>query len=130
MAELAKDNRFSSNSRRTEARSELQAIIDQVFAKLTAAEVIGLLEVAQIANAQVNGMCEVWQHPQLRARDRWVSVMTPVGKIPALLPPGTTLANAVRMDPVPDLGENTDSLLRELGYGPDEIGAMRRNNVV
>ena len=130
MPELAKDNRFSSNSRRTEARPVLQAIIDQVFAKLTAAEVIDLLEVAQIANAQVNGMCEVWQHPQLGARDRWGSVMTPIGKIPALLPPGVALANAVRMDPVPDLGEHTDSLLRELGYGPDEIGAMRRNNVV
>lgn len=130
MPELAKDSRFSSNSRRTEARPELQAIIDQVFAKLTAAEVISLLEVAQIANARVNGMCELWQHPQLCARDRWCSVMTPVGKIPALLPPGAALANAVRMDPVPDLGENTDSLLRELGYDPEEIGAMRRNKVV
>jgi itaconate CoA-transferase len=130
MPELAKDSRFSSNSSRTEARPELQVIIDQVFSKLLAAEVIALLEVAQIANAQVNGMCDVWQHPQLSARDRWSSVMTPVGKIPALLPPGATLENAVRMDPVPDLGEHTDSLLRELGYGPDEIGAMRRNNVV
>ena len=92
MPELAKDSRFSSNSRRTEARLELQAIIDQVFAKLTAAEAIGLLEVAQIANAQVNEMCEVWQHPQLGARDRWSSVMTPVGEIPALLPPGAALA--------------------------------------
>ena len=130
MPELAKESRFSSNSRRTEARPELQEIIDGVFSKLTASEVIGLLELAQIANAQVNEMCDVWQHPQLHARDRWASVETPVGAIPALLPPGTAMPGEVRMDPVPDLGANTDALLTELGYSSDEIAVMRRDSVV
>ena len=43
----------------------------EAFAGLTGAEVVQRLEAAQIANAQVNTMADVWAHPQLQARDRW-----------------------------------------------------------
>ena len=44
---------------------------------------------AQIANARVNTMHDVWAHPQLKARGRWREVGSPAGPLPALLPPGT-----------------------------------------
>jgi crotonobetainyl-CoA:carnitine CoA-transferase CaiB-like acyl-CoA transferase len=55
-------------------------------------------------------MADVWAHPQLAARERWRTVDTPAGQIPALLPPGMTDA---RMDPVPAVGEHTDAILAE-----------------
>lgn len=127
--ELARDPRFSSNSKRTAAREALRAIVTAAFAPLTAAEVIARLDSAGIANARMNDMLEVWAHPQLEARHRWVDVDTAAGKIPALLPPGSSpdapASEAPRMDPVPALGAHTSAILAELGYDSAAIERLR-----
>ena len=128
--ELAGDERFSSNSRRTAQREALRRIIVDAFGSMSADEVIERLEEAQIANARVNTMQDVWRHPQLKARDRWTQVLTPSGPIPALLPPGKTEAYAPRMDAVPGLGQHTDTVLRELGWSDQAIADMRREGAV
>lgn len=128
--ELADDARFSSNSLRVAARAELRSIILEAFAKLSAAQVIELLEDAQIANARMNTMHDLWQHPQLQARKRWTEVDSSAGKIPALLPPGAPDAAAARMDRIPALGEHTDAILAGLGYTPDDIARLRQENAV
>ncbi len=124
--ELAADERFSTNSRRTEARPQLREIIVQAFALLTADQVVARLDEAQIANARINDMREVWEHPQLKARRRWVQVDTPAGPVPALLPPGAADVGAVRMDAVPALGQHTEAILAGLGYGAADIDRLRR----
>src|SRR6267143_412572 len=124
--ELAADERFSTNSLRTEARPQLREIILQAFALLTADQVVARLDEAQIANARMNDMREVWEHPQLKARRRWVQVDTPAGQVPALLPPGAADAGAVRMDAVPALGQHTEAILAGLGYGAADIDRLRR----
>src|SRR6266478_5885576 len=124
--ELAADERFSTNSRRTEARPQLREIIVQAFALLTADQVVARLDEAQIANARINDMREVWEHPQLKARRRWVQVDTPAGPVPALLPPGAADVDAVRMDAVPALGQHTEAILAGLGYGAADIDRLRR----
>jgi itaconate CoA-transferase len=126
---LATDPRFTSNSKRVAARDALRALIVETFAPLTAAQVVERLEAAQIANARVNTMAEVWAHPQLRARDRWREVGSPAGMLPALLPPGTWI-DGPRMAPVPALGEHTDSILAELGYDADAVAALRAAGAV
>jgi itaconate CoA-transferase len=128
--ELAADERFASNSKRTVHRDALRAIIVEAFAALTAEQVIERLDAAQIANAHMNDMHDVWRHPQLRARERWTEVSTPNGPIAALLPPGSTDAFAPRMDAVPALGQHTDAILRELGWREDSIAAMREQQVI
>jgi len=90
LPELAADPRFSANARRHANRDELRAIILEVFHTLKAAEVVARLDAAQIANARVNTMEDVWAHPQLEARKRWTTVGSPVGEVPALQPPGTS----------------------------------------
>jgi len=128
--ELARDARFADSSARSAHRAPLRALIEEAFAPLTAAEVVGRLDAAQIANARVNTMREVWEHPQLRARDRWRSVGSPAGPIPALLPPGTSPSDPARMDPVPAVGEHTDAILASLGIGADEIAALRAQQAI
>ena len=124
--ELLADERFSSNSRRVANRDALREAITQIFSTLTADHVVQRLEEAQIANAQVNNMHDVWKHPQLQARDRWTRIETPIGPIPALLPPGKTDAYTPRMDPVPGLGEHSESILRELGWSAPDVGRLRQ----
>ena len=127
---LASDPRFASNAARTAARAELRAIIVATFAAMTAEQVVARLEQAQIANARVNTMAEVWAHPQLRARARWSEVETPSGPVPALLPPTARDASDVRMDAVPALGAHTDALLAELGFDGAAIARLHREGAV
>jgi len=128
--ELAQDERFSSNSRRSAARDALRALIIEAFAPLTAEQVLARLDDAQIANAQVNSMHDVWKHPQLKARNRWRDVDTPAGKVPALLPPGSWEEEEPRMDAVPALGAHTDAILASLGYSAERIAKLRAEKAV
>jgi len=127
---LATDPRFCTGAQRNANREALRAIIVGHFSALTAPEVVTRLDAAQIANARVNAMHDVWEHPQLRARERWVEIDTPRGRVPALLPPGAPEAGTARMDPVPELGEHTDRILAELGWSPDAIAALRRDGAI
>jgi len=130
LPELTTDSRFSSNSRRTATRQELRAIILDVFSQLTAEQVIDRLDAAQIANAHMNDMHDLWQHAQLKARARWITVDTPAGKVPALLPPGVPNTYTPRMDAVPALGEHTDAILAEIGYGSDAVASLHEQHAV
>lgn len=121
---LASDARFASNTLRTNARKELYALICGVFAAMTAAEVIARLEQAQIANAQLNDMHDLWEHAQLRARERWTEVASPVGPLPALLPPAVPNTWTPRMDAIPALGQHTAAILAELGYDAAAIARL------
>ena len=123
---LATDPRFDSNARRNAHREELRAIILARFASLTSAEVRARLDRAQIANADVNGMHDVWRHPQLAARDRWAEIPSPAGKLPALKPPGASDQFEYRMGAIPEVGEHNRPILRELGFDEAFIERMHR----
>jgi len=112
---LASDPRFENNALRNDNRLALQAIILATFAPLTLAQVTERLDRAPIANARMNTMADLWAHPQLQARERWAQVASPAGTLPALLPPGRQSAFDYRMDPIPQVGEHTASILQELG---------------
>src|SRR5690606_40589967 len=115
---------------RTENRADLDAIIAGCFGKLTRDELEARLERAQIALSRVNTVADLWTHPQLKARQRWRQVDTPAGPVPALLPPGANSSFEPRMDPVPALGQHTDALLGELGFGAAEVAALHEQGVV
>ncbi len=127
---LAQDERFSANARRSENREVLRQIIVDGFATLSVDQVVARLEDAQIANARVNDMHGVWEHPQLKARDRWRAVDSPSGTLPALLPPASNTAFTPRMDGVPALGQHTGSILAELGVSADEQARLAAAGVV
>jgi len=113
---LAQDARFASNALRNANREALRAIILARFAALTSAQVRERLDRAQIANADVNTMHDVWRHPQLAARGRWTEVDSPAGKLPALKPPASADQFDYRMGPIPRVGEHNAAILEELGF--------------
>lgn len=128
--ELARDSRFDSNSQRVANKEALVSAIDRVFSRLTAEAVVGRLEAAQIANARINDMGEVWSHPQFTARGRWREVHTPAGAVSALLPPAILSTCEARMGGVPALGEHTDAVLAELGFAPEDVAGLRAEAAV
>lgn len=128
--DLGEDPRFSSNSKRVATRDLLVAAINDVFRDLTAEAIETRLEAAGIAYARMNGLPDVWAHPQLAARERWSEVDTPTGRLPSFLPPGIPQGVRPRMDPVPALGEHTDHILTALGYDSSVITALRSKGAI
>ena len=122
-ADVATDERFDSNAKRSANRIALKSLIEELFQPLSAARVIERLDAAGIGNAAVNTLAEVWAHPQLQARDRWRQVDTPAGAIAALKPPAASDGFDHRMGGVPALGQHTDAILRELGFDAEALRA-------
>jgi itaconate CoA-transferase len=129
-AELTSDPRFSSSPARSANRAAMHAEIEQVFQAKTAREMIDRLEKAGIANAKLNTMAQFWDHPQLKARERWREVGSAAGPIQALKPPFNLDGFEPRMDAVPALGEHTEKVLREIGYSAPEIERLARSGAV
>ena len=128
--QLARDERFQGNANRHAHREELTRIINNRLARLTAEQLISLLEEAKIANANLNTVRQMFDHPQLKARDRWREVDTPAGKFRALLPPVTMDDAGVVMNPVPAVGEHTEAILREIGYDGEQVDRLRQSGVI
>jgi itaconate CoA-transferase len=128
--ELAADPRFDSVSRRVENRELLKSLIEDAFGRLKTAELTKLLDAAEIANSQLNDLESVWNHPQLAARNRWRNVDSPVGAIPALIPPGMPVDVDPKMERVPALGQDTDEILMEIGYSRAEVDRLRDESAI
>jgi crotonobetainyl-CoA:carnitine CoA-transferase CaiB-like acyl-CoA transferase len=111
---LADDPRFVNNELRVVNRAVLEASIDAHFSTHTRAEVIALLESADIPTGAMNDIAAVAAHPQLAARGRWVTVNAESGEFRALLPPHNVQGAPPRMGAVPALGEHTAEILAEL----------------
>jgi len=124
------DPRYRDNNARREHRQELTAEIEAFFADKTALDVVALLDAAGIANGRLNDARDLWDHPQLAARDRWREIDSPVGPLRAMLPPVTFTDTEAAMGDVPALGQHTDAVLGELGYGPADIAAMRETRAI
>lgn len=122
--ELARDDRYDSNTKRTERRTEMMAIFQSVFSQITAAELVARLDAAGIANGRLNTPADVWDHPQLAARERWREVEHPGGTMRAVLPPAAFDDFEAAMAPVPALAEHTDRILSELGYSAESIRSL------
>jgi itaconate CoA-transferase len=127
---LAIDPEFDNNTKRTANRARLRAVIVELFSKMTIAQVEQKLEEAQIANARVNEMKDVWAHPQLKARNRWTEVQSPVGLLPALLPPATNNQFDARMDPIPGIGEHTRAILKELAVPESTVAKLLADKAI
>jgi itaconate CoA-transferase len=128
--EVADDERFQNNARRVDNREALTATIETVFSSLTAEQVVQRLDAADIANAKLNDVTDLIDHPQLAARDRWAEVSSPAGPIRVLRPPVTMGGVDERMDPIPAVGEHTDAILQELGYDGAYIERLRAEGAV
>ncbi|MEU8896012.1 CaiB/BaiF CoA-transferase family protein [Nocardia sp. NPDC048505] len=128
--DLAEEPRFRTNPGRVRHRAELDAAIGAWCARHDLVEVQRAADDAGIGNARYNLPSEVLAHPQLAKRDRWRTVDTPAGPIPALLPPAIVAGFDPPMNAVPGLGQHTDAVLAEWGCERAEIARLREQGAI
>jgi itaconate CoA-transferase len=128
--DLLADPRFATNEGRRTNRAELEATVEHLIAQQDAAHWLERLRLAGLPHGEVRGMAEVLAHPQVAARRMIREIDTPVGRVPAVASALNLSASPARYDPVPALGEDTDAVLRDLGYDDASIGRLREQGVV
>jgi crotonobetainyl-CoA:carnitine CoA-transferase CaiB-like acyl-CoA transferase len=130
LPDLACDLRFNSNSRRVANREALASIIEPILRTVGGKQLLELLDAIGIASSRMNTLQDVWNHPQLSARERWRDFDSPVGQVAGLVPPGVPQGVEPRFDPVPALGAQVDTVLAELGYSRKEMDQLRDEQVI
>ncbi len=117
--DLAADPRYARNVDRVAARGELDAVVGAWCAERDLADIQRLADAAGIGNARLNTVGDLAGHPQLAERGRWREVATPVGPVPALLPPALATGWKVREGSVPALGADTAAVRAEVAGATD-----------
>ena len=132
MPELADDPRFATNEKRLANRAELEPAVEAGLAKFTAEEAEAKLEAASVAYSRLNDVADVLAHPQVLKRDRLLSIAVPGGEgtVDILRAPFNIEGVAEASSSLPAVGEHTDAILGELGYGAAEIAQMRERGTV
>lgn len=104
---------YCSNTLRSENRKDLKIEIENIFNDIEIIELMNRLESAKIAFAKLNSILDFIEHPQLKYRDCWVDVDSPVGKIKSLLPVVKSKDFKFEFSSIPSIGEHTESLKKE-----------------
>lgn len=132
LAELARDERFATNTLRLKHREALNAILDAHIATGNRAAWIERLTAAGVPCGSVRSVAEALCDPQIVARKMVVPLThaaagdIQVTGVPVKL---SDTPGEVRLPP-PVLGANTDAILGELGFDASHIAELRRAGVV
>jgi len=131
--DLITDERFATNPARTENQPEVERILNDVFGEKTSEEWIGELDAAGIPCGPIQGVDQVVNHPQIRAREMMVEIDHPDAG-PLLMPasPVKLSETPAKVEkPAPQLGQHTDEILRGiLGLSDEEIRQLRDAEVI
>ena len=130
--DLAADPGLADNAGRDGRRDEIYGAVDVWCAAHDEAEVLAALEAAQVPASRVYSAADMFADPQFLAREMIQTALRADGKplkVPGIVPklsatPGSTEWLG------PALGEHTDSILAALGYGAEDIAALRAEGAV
>jgi crotonobetainyl-CoA:carnitine CoA-transferase CaiB-like acyl-CoA transferase len=132
MATLADDPRFATNGDRVERRAELRPLLAERFAGRPTTEWLGILDAAEVPAGAVTDVAAAFDSAEATALGMRVDVEHPAWGV--IRQVGLPLAleatpGAIRTPP-PLLGEHTDEVLAELGYGVAEVSELRHDGIV
>lgn len=132
LPELENDPRFSIMDLRARNASQLVPMLDSVFGKHTMAELEKLFRANGLAYGKAQKVSEVITDPQAIANGIFAEMPVPGGGALKVVTPPVKF----RQDPAtlrtlaPELGQHTEELLLDLGYGWHDIAGLKENRVI
>ncbi len=128
--ELLTDPRFTSAPLRRAERGALERIVEDVLLTRDAADWLIRLRAHRLPCGEVRGIAETLAHPQVAARRLIREVESPVGPLPTIESPLRLSNSPIAMGPLQALGQDTEMVLREIGYDDAGLAALRRDNAI
>ena len=128
--DLLDDQRFATVEARRENRALLEQTIEDLMSEQDHTEWLERLKNAELPHGIVRGIAKVLAHPQLIARRFFREVESPVGRVPVVGNPLRLSDSPARFDPIPALGEQTDGILKKLGYDENHIAQFHRDKTI
>ncbi len=121
------DERYATNAQRVRNIAGLSAALREAFAGWERAALIAALDAAGVPCGPINDVAEVFEEPQVKARGLLRHVPHPAGvDVPQVGSPMRFAEAPLRVPAAPPLlGQHSDDILGELGYGAARIAALR-----
>jgi crotonobetainyl-CoA:carnitine CoA-transferase CaiB-like acyl-CoA transferase len=132
IAQWGASSRFATSESRRKHGREIRHRLREAFLQRDRDAWIDALQAAGVPCARVNDLEEALEDPHTKARGIVEWLQHPeIGDLPQVRFPGILSATPARMRVRPPLlGEHTDAVLAEIGYGADDIETLHRSNVV
>ena len=121
---LCESEEYSTNEKRYSKRQELLQIVSNRISEIGYRELEGLLTRENIAHALLNTPWDLLKDPQMS-----VKFVKTFHKGKEVVEPPIPIKGG-KSGKYPELGENSDELLLELGYKKDEIEDFKKNGLV
>ena len=132
LEELLRDPRFADNPARVAHRDALDEIVAGTIGRMTLAELGERLQAHEVGFSPIHDIADVFADPHFRAREAIVKVPdAELGEVrmQAVVPRFSDTPCRVRCAG-PALGEHTDEVLAELGFGAEDVARLRAAGVL
>ena len=124
---LANDSRFRTNPDRVQNRHELHAELSKLVRTRSVADVVAALRSAGAPCSEMNTVDQMLAHPQIAAAGivRTLLVADDTNHPVVALPVKINGERGSRFDQPPELGGDTDDVLKLLDYDANQLAALR-----
>ena len=131
-SDLPKDARFASNAKRVENRNVLVPILQAEFMQRNTHDWAEALEAAGVANGPINNLAQVFEEPQVKARELRMELDAPYGKVSSIRSPMRFSETPLEFKhPAPVLGQHSDDVLKGmLKMSEADIAKLREGGII